>query len=95
MKLNEEKQKKLIEKLNEIWKQPKSCSVCGQNQWDVSDMIFEIREFNGGNLIIGGKSIISPVIQVTCKNCSNTLLFNALKLGLIETDDTSTTSTTE
>ncbi|MBI5077718.1 hypothetical protein HZB94_05075 [Candidatus Falkowbacteria bacterium] len=93
MKLNDEQQKKLIEKLNEVWQQPKICSVCGHNQWDVSDRIFELREFHGGGMVIGGQSSITPIVHATCKNCSHTLFFNALKIGLIDKDVNSTSKT--
>ncbi|MBU1202712.1 hypothetical protein KKH39_01575 [Patescibacteria group bacterium] len=84
MKLNKEQQKKLLEKLQESWPAPKACSVCKHNEWDISDIIFELREFHGGNMVIGGKSNITPVVYATCRNCGNTLFFNALKLDLIE-----------
>jgi len=84
MKLTEEQRKKLLEKLNEVWRQPRTCTVCGRNEWDVSEIVFELREFHGGDMIIGGQSAIAPLIQISCKNCSHTLLFNAIKLGLIE-----------
>lgn len=87
MKLNNEQQKKLVDKLNEVWQPPKTCSVCGQNQWEISDIIFELREFHGGGMAIGGHSSITPVVHATCKKCSNTLFFNALKLGLINKDE--------
>jgi len=93
MKLDVNQQKKLLGRLSEVWQQPKSCAVCGHNEWDVSDIIFELREFNSGNLIIGGQSSISPVVQVNCRNCGHTLFFNAIKFGLLEKNDESASTT--
>ncbi|MFH1443850.1 MAG: hypothetical protein ABIG34_00475 [Candidatus Peregrinibacteria bacterium] len=87
MKLNDDQQKKLVEKLNKVWVPPKTCPVCGQNEWDLSGVVFELREFHGGGMVIGGKSSLTPVVHATCKNCSHTLFFNALKLGLISKDE--------
>ena len=39
-------------------------------QWEVSDRIYELREFNGGDLIIGGS--LYPIIAMTCKSCGAT-----------------------
>ena len=67
MKLNERQQKKLIKKLSEVWAKPKSCPVCGQNEWDVSDTIFELREFHDGSMVIGGQSKITPTFTFVTK----------------------------
>jgi len=83
MKLTEEQKNNLMNKLNENWIPPKSCSVCGHNEWEVSDMLFEVREFHGGNMVIGGQSSIIPVIPTTCKYCGSVLFFNAIKIGII------------
>jgi hypothetical protein len=45
-------------------------------------MIYELREFHGGNMVIGGNSSIVPLVPVTCKVCGNTVLFNPLIVGI-------------
>lgn len=73
---------KLINHLNEKWKsQP--CPMCGSNSWNVSDKIYELREFHDGNLVIGSGSIF-PVVPVSCNNCGNSIFVNALMSGAIE-----------
>jgi len=65
----------LIKHLNEKWGDRK-CAQCGVNNWQVQDSVFELRQFSGGSLIVGGPLI--PVVPVTCANCGNTVLVSAL-----------------
>jgi hypothetical protein len=83
MKLTKEQQQKLIEKLNELWKNQKVCSICQGQNWNVSDTVFELREFHGGNMVIGGSAII-PVLTLTCTKCGQTIFLNAMSLGIVE-----------
>lgn len=53
----------IINFLNEKWK-GRPCSMCGVGKWSVQDKIFELREFHGGGLVVGGSPII-PVLPVT------------------------------
>ena len=70
----------LIQHLNTKWKnQP--CPLCGTRQWNVQDKTFELREFHGGNLVLGSGPII-PIIPVICTNCGNTVLVNPLVAGI-------------
>lgn len=82
MKLNDAQKIKLVDKLTLLKKS--KCPMCGEGVWIVNDTIFEMREFQGGNLVIGGGTAILPVVPVTCKQCGHTVFFNALTLGLID-----------
>jgi hypothetical protein len=84
MKLNSDQMKKLIEQLSNKWPEPRNCPVCHSNNWNVGDAIFEMREFQGGGLVLGPKQSLIPLINVTCVACGNTLTFNAIILGLVE-----------
>ena len=44
---------KIIQFLQQRWGNA-ACPFCGRNEWNVSEKIFELREFNDGNLMIGG-----------------------------------------
>jgi predicted nucleic-acid-binding Zn-ribbon protein len=63
---------------------PRKCLLCGgQMVWDLT--IFELREYNKGSLVIGGKdNTIVPLIIAICQNCGHVEFFNAIKLGLID-----------
>jgi hypothetical protein len=75
-------QQKLLTHLSEKWK-GRSCSMCDARNWNLSDKLFELREFQGGELVLGTGPII-PLVVVTCNNCGNTVLVNAIKAGAIE-----------
>jgi RNase P subunit RPR2 len=75
---------KLVMHLKDKWK-GRPCQMCGIGNWNVSDSIFELREYNNGDLIVGGGPIM-PVVPVTCDNCGNTVFVNAIRAGLIESN---------
>ena len=73
-----------IDYLNSKWKN-QTCPMCGSRTWNVTDKVFELREFNDGNLVLGGPGgSVYPVIPVTCGNCGNTIFVSALSTGLIK-----------
>lgn len=71
----------IIDFLNDKWKS-NTCPYCGKQEWNVTESVFELREFNEGNLNVGGP--ITPVIPITCQNCGNTVFINALTSGLLK-----------
>ena len=71
----------LIKHLKEKWA-GRPCQQCGVGDWQVQDSAFELRQFHGGGLRIGGPLI--PVVPVVCSNCGNTILVNALIAGALE-----------
>jgi hypothetical protein len=81
MELSESQKAELLKKLDSLPLRP--CAVCGHNEWSLTDKVFEIREFFGGSMVIGGGSL-APILMVTCQHCGNTLLFNAIQLGLVQ-----------
>lgn len=78
-KINSEK---FLNHLKEKWK-GQSCPLCGVGNWNVSDSVYELREFHDGNLVIGSGPIV-PIVPVTCSNCGNTIMVNALLSGAVE-----------
>ncbi len=84
MKLTIEQQKIVQQKLLDYLKD-NPCSFCkSHHTWILNENVYELREFNGGNFILGGQSSIFPVIAITCQGCGNTHFFNAILLGLIK-----------
>jgi hypothetical protein len=71
----------LIKHLTEKWA-GRPCAQCGVANWQVQDAVFELRQFSGGGLVVGGTII--PVVPVTCANCGNTVLINAIRAGVVE-----------
>src|ERR1700753_388856 len=80
MKLTDEQQKQFLAFINAKWR-PSSCGICKQNSWGLPQHVYEMREFHGGTLVIGGSPIV-PVCPVVCNICGNTVLVNALIAGL-------------
>lgn len=74
---------KLMHELNNKWGK-KICPMCGQNVWSVQDKCYELRQFNREGFMVGGP--IVPVVPISCQNCGNTLLINALIAGVIDKD---------
>jgi hypothetical protein len=74
--------KELINFLNAKW-QGRPCPMCNERKWSVQDKFFELREFRGGSLVLGGTPII-PIIPVTCENCGHIILINAIKTGFVK-----------
>lgn len=78
---------RMIEYLREKWSGTRACPMCGSTSWDVQGSVFQLIQFNEGAMVIGGPVI--PVIPVTCNNCGNTVLVNAIKAGIVTVPSTS------
>ena len=76
---------KFIEHLKGKWGARK-CPMCNSGNFNVSENVFELREYKGGGLILGGAPIV-PVVPVTCMNCGNTILVNSLVSGVTDSDE--------
>lgn len=77
---------KVIGYLKERWA-GRPCPMCGHAGWSVQDSVFELREFHGGSMVIGSGPLI-PVVPVTCNNCGNTVLVNAIVAGVVARETT-------
>ncbi|NQT96572.1 MAG: hypothetical protein HQ562_02405 [Candidatus Marinimicrobia bacterium] len=78
----------VIEHLQSKWGESK-CPLCNSGKWSVSDNIYELRQYNKGKLVIG-KIPIVPVIPITCDNCGNTILVNAIIVKAIDPSEKET-----
>lgn len=58
------------------------CQICGNTNWSIEKRVFELREFNNGDFIMGGPII--PLVPMTCTNCGNTGLINAIQAGCVK-----------
>lgn len=67
------------------------CPMCGSGPWNVQDEAFELRAFQGGNLVLGAGPLV-PVVVVTCQNCGNTMLVNAIVSGVVDREQPNITS---
>jgi len=82
MQLDDHQKQELMNILSAQWKEPRVCPVCKQQKWSIVDKIFELREFHGGNLVVGGS--VLPIVVAICGNCGYTVFFNAISLGIVQ-----------
>jgi hypothetical protein len=69
------------------WTEPRKCPICGSEDYFLLDKVWELREFHGGTLKIGGP--VLPIIGLMCNVCGHTILFNAIASRAISKDDSS------
>jgi hypothetical protein len=69
---------KVITHLRDKWG-GRVCQQCGEGNWTVQAKAFELRQFHGGSLVVGGA--VLPLVPVICTNCGNTVLVNAIVAG--------------
>lgn len=81
MELTNSQKEMLLNKLNREWRL-RTCPICMSTNWTIIDKVFELREFNGGDFVVGGGSIL-PLIPLTCNNCGYTHLINPFVTGAI------------
>ena len=86
MRLTEEQRERVAQHLGRITPQV-HCPVCSRAQWEVADRVFELREFVGGGLRVGGDQSIYPVVLVVCGGCGYTAMLGAIALGLLTSAD--------
>lgn len=84
MQLTPDQVQALVDKLNTLPYFLKPCHVCRTGRWEVSDSVFELKEYGHGSLL-GGSGSLYLVAPITCSNCGHTVLMNAIKLGLVFT----------
>ena len=67
-----------------MWKR-QTCPICEGRSWTVGD-VFEIRQFEGGNLVLGANRSLIPLVPFTCDKCGYTFFINAIKAGVVSQD---------
>ena len=74
---------KFVDHLKRTWTE-RTCPVCRRQVWTVPKCQFEVREFSGGALVIGGDMNLFVVIPVVCEECGYTHFFSATRSGVIK-----------
>ena len=79
MKVNKDKMDAYLKRI----KAP-VCPLCNNNEWKITDQVFQAIEFDYKGILIGGAAY--PIVPLTCAHCGNTYFINALVAGLIDKD---------
>lgn len=58
------------------------CPLCGNSNWTAADTVFQAIEFDYKGVMLGGASM--PIVPITCTQCGNTHMINALVAGIID-----------
>ena len=82
MELTENQRTRLIELLERHNPNGIVCAICGNRKWATHGHFFEVRDYNDGNLVMGGPVI--PMAALECLSCGHVLFLNALRNGLLE-----------
>jgi C4-type Zn-finger protein len=59
------------------------CPVCGNANWHLAADFVEIRP-HYDNVFLGGK--VYPQVLLSCSNCAYALMFNAVMIGVLESE---------
>jgi predicted nucleic-acid-binding Zn-ribbon protein len=62
------------------WPEPRKCPICSQNNWGMSQVFAHTALSPLGRHT---PVLTTPSVTVTCRNCGNTLFFNAIIMGLL------------
>jgi len=59
-----------------------SCPLCQQQQWQIADDVYELRQFHHGRVVVGDQTVIMPLLALNCSHCGYTALLNAGHYGV-------------
>ena len=63
----------------------KGCSFCGTSNFSLHNTIYQLSEFRQGAIAVGGPLI--PIVVLQCDKCGKVDFYNALHLGVVETQN--------
>ncbi|KAA8820489.1 hypothetical protein CSQ85_01510 [Bifidobacterium rousetti] len=78
----QQEQGRAIAWISEKWKR-QQCPICDGTEWTVGNVV-EVRQFEDGNIVLGGGSTLIPLVPISCSDCGYTFFINALKSGTIK-----------
>ena len=71
----------VIDRLSEVWTVKRLCPVCASGKLSLTNIV-EVRDYNEGNHCPG--AAITPMVEVVCDICGYVMLFNAIALGVVD-----------
>lgn len=82
-KLTEEERERAAEWFQQHWAGNTNCTSCDRNQWIIGEHIVAPPLFAKG-VILGGTAY--PQIMVVCGYCAHTVYYNAIIMGVMDSD---------
>lgn len=61
------------------------CQICKRKSWALLEHVVSLKVHTPGIMISGGM-VEYPQLQLCCDNCGNTLLVNAVKAGVVQSE---------
>lgn len=84
MKLSEERVNKVYDFLEEE-SIGDNCDLCGDGSLHLSPNVFEFEAYSPGGLAFERiTDTVYPIAVFTCEQCGNTVILNAIKVGIVE-----------
>jgi hypothetical protein len=59
------------------------CGLCGEEHWLFDDVLYELRETQAQRLFSREDAKVFPLILITCSNCGNSHMLNALVTKIV------------
>lgn len=86
MTLSEDQKAQVQAWIEQKWNDVR-CWACrpDEDTWAISDVLMEIRGYEGGYLVAGPSPLI-PVVVVGCTRCGNSALLNAIEVGIVSAE---------
>jgi len=83
-KLTAEEKKAVIDWLTEKWGPNGECYICKESSWSVGPHLVMPVLFSEKGFWAGGPAY--PHAMIVCTNCGHTVHFNAITIGLLESN---------
>lgn len=61
----------------------KLCPFCQKQNWVINEQLFQLVQWQQGNIVIGGGAKVQPIVSIICRNCGYTTIINAVISGTI------------
>jgi C4-type Zn-finger protein len=81
-KLTPEEKAKAIAWVEKFTKDGNGCPICRHPKWELSEEFVEIHPHYGRVVLSGGH--VYPQIMLVCEQCAYAFLFNAITIGVME-----------
>lgn len=83
MEMSKSQKDRLLKFLGEKWGD-KPCPMCGHIGWQLHDCVYEVKDFAGIGVFTVGQ--VAPVALVSCTDCGNTVMINAIAAKVVDKD---------